>query len=1681
MLTNDALSALQANSSASARGSATGSHGVLAPVTRDPTYEALVDFDPPQIPAAQAYDGIGARDVNKPDGKIKVIVPPSILWDLGDSIALYWGDDRVAVAHHVLGAGDLGLPLTLEVDVLIVQRVYDASGLQVSPVDVWYVFTTGNTGDEQSSVATTIIVKLTLPGGPDPDPIGTPWTNDNLAPAEIPDGIIGGPDADNGVPVTVLPWLNMAEGDVLRIRWGTQSVFHAPLTASEVGLPVTVMIGKATIIDAGDSDTLMVTYDIDDIVREWSLNSLPVFAKVEAGDAILSPPTVLEAQAGDLDYDALGGDDATIVIAFQDPPMVVGGTLHIVFDGLASDGHTLRHEFDVAIVSQAPVIGADLPNDVIGEVTPGTASLYYIVRDGTGDTGRSQRTSLRILGERVALPAPVVPEAVGDELDPADATAGATVVVAAWAGMAVGDVLTLRWEGTKASGLPMVHTEDKTVAAVGASVSFLVPPDYVAGLAGGAVDVFYIVKPADGDASTRESDHLALRVTGESALPAPQVVGMVGGELNPPDDPVATVDVIIPVWELMSVGDVLEAFWDGQSPEGSTSGEVTMTAADLAKPYVFTVPRRVIDVNAAGQGAVDAWYRVTRAGQSTPQTSAITRFRVVAPSLDLLPPPKVDEAVGNILDPAPLPAAGATIRVAPYAGMIAGDYLTLRFGPGTGGGEHIDVIDVTENMVGRDMTLRVPKTKVQFHLSSTVIVNYTVHRLDGSEQDSENLVLSVRSETKWPAPDVDEAEGDYLDPELAEFGVATRVFGYTDMQRNDRIVLHWGNPGDTGYYTDSITVSTERDYQFRLLPEDVTPWIGRTVPIWYEVERGTQHFTSETFSLRVGMAQQELLDAPDVVEAGGGILDPSDLITSATARIPVYDGMRSGDYIHMTWGGGPGSGGLEWFIDVTQGMVGNPITRPIPLANITPFDGKDVTLVYTVDSGTPPERQSEEYTVRVQRGTMDLPAPEVPALRDDGVLDPRDVAQGAEVRVLHVDGMQQGDTIRLHWDSTIDGGSDEQDKIVGSTADPITFTVATDKVLAGVDGGVAAWYELVRGGSVIGTSDKLDFTIKLSALPLPVIDQADGDTLDPDDVPAGGATVTLAAAAFFKQGDRIALSWDGAPGNGTGQYSHTVTAGEAGNSVKIAVPKAIVEANNGGTVALSYSVTRAAGGPVETSGRKIYDVRREIGSGDLLVMGARYNGSVYRASSAAQYLRALNRTSRADLVAEWRYDDEVTWTTGVTFKDTRPWRSLLVRSATNQVTINAANIIGTGGDSVTVQGNAALVAYLTRKNVIGWGNAAYGANVPPTIITYTDVVEVSSTRSAYALRRVNGQVAVWGNTAEGGAIPGGGADIVNAVRIHSNGTAFAAVRGSGYLSAWGTAAAGGQLTAEAQGLTDVAFVAATGTAFCALRRNGQLVGWGTTASGGTVPPEIKALTDIHDVRGNFTAFCALRATGAVVAWGVPADGGAVPQAIAVRTDIIELASASSRALAVRTGNGQVLTWGQAGYGGAVPAEIGALNDIEEVTATWGAFCARRGNGAVVAWGDATRGGAVPTDIAVLTDIVQVAGSSGAFAALRRNGTVVTWGLAAVGGNSSAVAGLLVNIRAVYANTDAFVAIEDVGGAVTWGVPTGGGNSDAVRPILDTNLFYQALAGGASKHARATQKGRPVAAAPVPVK
>ncbi|MCS5517574.1 hypothetical protein NWF32_30335 [Pseudomonas qingdaonensis] len=64
--------------------------------------------------------------------------------------------------------------------------------------------------------------------------------------------------------------------------------------------------------------------------------------------------------------------------------------------------------------------------------------------------------------------------------------------------------------------------------------------------------------------------------------------------------------------------------------------------------------------------------------------------------------------------------------------------------------------------------------------------------------------------------------------------------------------------------------------------------------------------------------------------------------------------------------------------------------------------------------------------------------------------------------------------------------------------------------------------------------------------------------------------------------------------------------------------------------------------------------------------------------------------------------DEPTWTAGTTWMDKQPWKALRVRTQTDEVQLNPANIIGNGIDAA-VNGSAAFVALRNERS----GGARY--------------------------------------------------------------------------------------------------------------------------------------------------------------------------------------------------------------------------------------------------------------------------------------------------------------------------------------------------------------------------------------
>ena len=133
--------------------------------------------------------------------------------------------------------------------------------------------------------------------------------------------------------------------------------------------------------------------------------------------------------------------------------------------------------------------------------------------------------------------------------------------------------------------------------------------------------------------------------------------------------------------------------------------------------------------------------------------------------------------------------------------------------------------------------------------------------------------------------------------------------------------------------------------------------------------------------------------------------------------------------------------------------------------------------------------------------------------------------------------------------------------------------------------------------------------------------------------------------------------------------------------MQVTIPYNIVNASNGSDFDLAYEIQRAAGGPVEPSGSVTYYVNREVGSGPLRVMGARFNVNTYRASGAPRMISAFHDATLLPMLAEWRYEGESQWTARSHWFDNKPWLKLYVRSDSQTIELRPCNVVGNGVDT----------------------------------------------------------------------------------------------------------------------------------------------------------------------------------------------------------------------------------------------------------------------------------------------------------------------------------------------------------------------------------------------------------------
>lgn len=868
--------------------------------------------------------GVGDVDVADPTRLLEVLIGP-IDMNPKDRIDLYWGAYKEPVDTYTHSPD---APNTNGVFSLYVETYWIKPGV----TEVRYTYTPFPSDIPEMSESTSVIVKLDVPGGRDPDP-DSPYQNEGLLkPTVLPPGIITSP---TGVTVTIAPYLNMEVGDKITVSWNGEFILHIIDSADQLGHPVVVEVPRSIIEMAGDSDMLEVRYEIRDIVNNWSRWSLPTFVEVEAGHSSLPAPVAPQAPNMLLDLDRLAGNPVQALVLTY-PQMAGSDEITLVVERNTAEGMALE-PFVMTKTVQNPSSFVEffVPFEQFLPITQGRARLKYTVEKASGGMQRSKSLSLTIIGQVQSLQAPSVPAAQDGVLDPA--SRHVTAQVPPYYFMADGNDVTLVWAGKTASGANVHYEELRTLSRddVGKTLEYPIPRDKVSALAGGTVQVYYTITTFAR--AFFKSPVLDLRVSLDTSqpLPSPRVDGVSADGVLDPANIGPEAIVRIQPYTGMAIRDKVTVHWEGRAPEGVYSTYTVLNSGTVGREVVFRVLKSIVVASLNAQ--VNVWYEVERAGQTF--RSSRLAFVVEETVLTPLPVPQVKEARGDTLYLADT-VNGATVVVPVIANLKRNDWVRIDM-TGTNASDSKEKV-IQEGDVGKELSLVFASAVIAANVGQTLVVSYTVQRASGIVQSSPALTLNVvGSLTELLAPIMDEVgpDGIVVPSLIPETGATVRV-AYQGMLAADSVVVSW--KGLTTYDTAAHLVGGASQLQFNLPKALINANVGKPATVTYTVTRGSMTLVSRPLQLIVNPALT--FDTSPVTLAGKIYLLPG-----YPALLPAFP---AGTTVTRV-----ASGGQAPYVYRSSA----PLVAQVNDAGVTSVRGNGTAVISVTDAAG----ESRSYTVTV--------------------------------------------------------------------------------------------------------------------------------------------------------------------------------------------------------------------------------------------------------------------------------------------------------------------------------------------------------------------------------------------------------------------------------------------------------------------------------------------------------------------------------------------------------------------------------------------------------------------------------------------------------------------------------------------------------------------------------------------
>lgn len=319
------------------------------------------------------------------------------------------------------------------------------------------------------------------------------------------------------------------------------------------------------------------------------------------------------------------------------------------------------------------------------------------------------------------------------------------------------------------------------------------------------------------------------------------------------------------------------------------------------------------------------------------------------------------------------------------------------------------------------------------------------------------------------------------------------------------------------------------------------------------------------------------LDLPSIAVAlEGGLIPIEHLAAPITVNFPVWPAAEPG-YTYQLVFDGQRVPPEKIILDTDK--PGDVLHVQVPVEMLS--EGEHAVSYRIHSPNTLDEVYSDSVPMIVDKtapGSPDLAPILFPADIQDGLTSDELEAMNNVLpgRIASYNGMAAGDLVHTYWGElqgplvTVDGND------MGLNSVTVNFT---RELLEQADGVSSQVYYTVTdlAGNVSMKSEAQSVALQLSVLnplPLPSIKEATNNILDPANA-THGATVVIDAAANLREGEKLAVRWEGPKGSDFKE--HVVTAEQSGQEVSVVIASALVTVNDGQTVEVSYSVTRRSG------------------------------------------------------------------------------------------------------------------------------------------------------------------------------------------------------------------------------------------------------------------------------------------------------------------------------------------------------------------------------------------------------------------------------------------------------------------------------------------------------------------------